>query len=303
MEIWYALPPAAPGPLRELVACLDRTPLTGVTVSDHLCVPDQVRSSYPYAGTGPAVFPPIAEFCDPITLVTGLGAAAPRLRFMTSVLLAPLWHPVPLARHVATASELVEGRLDLGVATGWLQEEYAAVGVSFEHRGRRLDEALPLLRRLWTGQPVDHDGQYFAFEALSVAPRPERQIPIFVGGHSERALRRAVVSGDGWIGVNPTIEQLSEIIARLGATRRKSGNDRRRFVVRSGLRGDLDDRQIERAHALGVDGLIVLDWQLPPACRLPGARPHDVADALTSLIARVNKIVGTIASPRGWRNH
>jgi probable F420-dependent oxidoreductase len=261
MRLWLSLPFVRTDELREIAVAAEQLGVAGVAASDHPCVPGLLRSEYPYTGRR-AVLPAETEIADPIPLITALGASTERLRFMTYVLIAPLRHPVMLAKHAATAAVLTGGRLDLGVGAGWMREEFAALGVSFEQRGSRLDEMLPLLRELWTGEAVEHHGRHFDFEPLAVNPRPARQIPILVGGHGDAALRRAARLADGWVGVSPTVDELGEIVGRLRALRAEHGTRQRSFEIRTGLKGDLSRASLDRLRSLDVGGLVVTPWQL-----------------------------------------
>ena len=124
------------------------------------------------------------------------------------MLVAPLRHPVLAAKMLATIDVLAGGRLILGVGVGWLREEFEALGAPpFEQRGRVTDEYLTLLRRVWTEDPVSFDGRYWRLPPVHALPKPAQPggIPIWIGGHTEAALRRAGTLGDGWhpIGLRP----------------------------------------------------------------------------------------------------
>jgi probable F420-dependent oxidoreductase len=282
--------------LCALVEMAEATGFDGVGVADHVCVPVRLDSQYPYTGRRGLV-PAGAEFPDPLVLIAGLSARVTRLRFMTLVLLASLRHPILLANQVATAASLTESRLDLGVGVGWMREEFEALKVSYACRGSRTDEMLALLRELWSGEPVEHNGQHFAFERLEVRPVPPEPVPIFVGGVSHSALRRAAQFGDGWVGVNPTFEELAEIVNGLQvechALDRAPGD----LQIRTGLKGQLTEDAISAAAELGVDGIVVLPWQLPPRGVSIDEMPHDeLARRLRGLAELIRSAESTVAA-------
>jgi probable F420-dependent oxidoreductase len=285
MEVWLTLPFLSPTQLPPLVRAAEAAGLTGVTVPEHVVVPTEVASSYPY-GDGVVTIPPGTPFADPLVLVAALAAATTRLRFMTHVLLLPLRHPLLLAKEVATAATLSGGRLDLGVGVGWLAEEFDALDVPFAERGSRSEEAIPLLRRLWTGVPVVHRGRHFSFGSVEVQPRPPLPMRVLVGGHSAVAVERAARIGDGWVGVNPTVEELSAVLDQLRAARLVSGRAAQPFLVRTGVRGRLTDEKVEALRALGVDALIVTPWQVVPEGSAFDIDPRALADALPALVER-----------------
>lgn len=292
MDVWVSLPLAPPAELVELAQHLDGTGVTGVAVSDHLFVPDDVASPYPYTGGRPAELPPDTYFSDPVTVIAALGAVTARLRFMTYTLLAPLWHPIVAARQVATAVALLGDRIDVAVGVGWMREEYDALGIPFESRGRRLDEAIPLLRRLWSEDTVEHTGDAYGFRPLSLRPRPPSPIPVLVGGHSRPAIRRAAQLGDGWVGVNPDLPELEAIIALLAQERTAAATDDRPFVVRTGLKGPLGEEQLRELAKLGVDGLVVLSWQLRAKGSVSRRRwePAVIAERAADVVERLDAL-------------
>ena len=300
MDVWVSLPQAAPRDLVALASELDHTGVTGVAVSDHMCVPDDVASGYPYAGGRPPQFPADAEFPDPVTLIAVMAGVTSRLRFMTHVLLAPLWHPIALARQVATAAAFADGRFDLGVGVGWMREEYDALEVDFERRGSRLDEEIPLLRRLWQESVVEHPGKHHAFRGVSVRPLPPSPVPVLVGGHSRAAIRRAARLGDGWVGVNPELDELQALLALVQKERAQAGTGDSSFLVRSGVKGALTDERLAALARMGIDGLVVLPWQLSgprPAGDAPPASPAAVAEAAAEIVRRVESVTAARRHP------
>jgi probable F420-dependent oxidoreductase len=120
-----------------------------------------------------------------------------RIGLGTSIVLVPLHHPMHLAKEVATLQELSGGRFTLGVGMGWHREEFHFMGIPFEGRGRRADEAIRLMRALWNGER-DFKGEFWSFQHATSEPRPSTRPEIWVGGSSERAIRRALELGDGW---------------------------------------------------------------------------------------------------------
>lgn len=263
MKLWITLPFFPMATVLELSSEVERIGVEGVTIADHVCVPASVQSTYPYTGQQ-AVLPVGTEFPDPLTWIAYLGARLTSLRFLTHVLLMPLRHPVLLAKEASTVAALIGPRLDLGVGVGWMREEFDALEIPFAERGARLDEALPLLRELWSGEVVEHHGTHFDFAALALHPSPPNPIPLVVGGYGPPALRRAATVADGWVGINPSIEQLEALLAELHIRRRAAGSADRPFTVRSGVKGAVTEEKIVAAAKLGVDGLIVMPHQLVP---------------------------------------
>jgi probable F420-dependent oxidoreductase len=267
MKIWMILPFASPAELPGLAVAAEAAGLTGVGLGDHACIPQAVASRYPYANAAFAV-PAKIPFPDPMVLAAAIGAVTTTLRFTTSVLLLPLRDPILIAKQVATASALTGGRVELGVGVGWMREEYDAMSIPFHRRGSRMDEMVPLLRRLWTGDPVEHRGEHFCFPPVAVNPVPAGYVAIHIGGHSDAALRRAARLGDGWIGVDPTLSELEPIMDRLHAARRETATPNRSFEIRTGVNTGgrpIDSGTIRTLARLGVTSITVQPRQLVPA--------------------------------------
>lgn len=289
MNIWTVVPPAPVEELLELANLAEELSVDGLAISDHLCVPTTLTSEYPYTGRT-AILPQGTEFSDPVCLMAGLGARTLDLRFMTYVLLAPLHHPILLANALATAAVMTSGRIEVAAGVGWMREEFTALGIPFTERGARLDEALPLIKSLSNRQPVEHRGEHYDFASLVVGPRPPRPIPIYVGGHSPPALRRAARLADGWVGVNPTIEELRSIVNQLTVEREFAGTMDGTFVIRSGIRGRIDSKSVDQLLELAVDAVVVAPWQMIP--RGAELSLESIRDGLPEVIARIRTASG-----------
>jgi probable F420-dependent oxidoreductase len=154
---------------------------------------------------------------DPLVLLAAVSAATTRLRLLTSVLVAPYYPALVLANQAATLDVLSGGRLILGIGTGWNPEEFEAVGISARERGARTDDHLAAARALWTRRPTDFDGMFTTLRAarLGVPPATRGGPPVWVGGHSDAALRRALRFGDGWYGTGVSAAELTGVVRRL----------------------------------------------------------------------------------------
>jgi probable F420-dependent oxidoreductase len=176
-----------------------------VWVSDHVALPKG------------AEWPPSSYILEPLIALSWAAAATRRVGLGTSVLVLPLRPPVLLAKMLGSLDLMSGGRLIVGAASGWLEAEFAALGVPFAERGARTDETIELMRRCWTQDPIDATAQATGAQltAMRVKPQPERHVPIWIGGHADAALRRAVAVGDGWHGGYQTAEKTKQIATRL----------------------------------------------------------------------------------------
>jgi probable F420-dependent oxidoreductase len=182
-----------------------------------------IDSKYPYSEGGDPSFVAQTDFPEPYAAISAMAAVTTKIRFNTAIYIAPLRHPVALAKSVATASALSGGRVALGVGVGWLKEEFDALGEDFHTRGRRLDEMIEVMRKLWTGEYVEHHGRFFDFDELKMLPAPIGRVPIYSGGHSVRALKRAGALCDGWLGTGNSAAELPGIMAKTRQYREEAG--------------------------------------------------------------------------------
>lgn len=154
---------------------------------------------------------------DPLVLLSAVAAVTTRLRLLTSVLVAPYYPALVLANQAATLDVVSGGRLILGVGTGWSPDEFEAVGVPPRERGARTDDHLGAAKALWTDRPADFDGPFTRLRAahLGVTPVTRGGPPVWVGGHSDAALRRALRFGDGWYGTGADAAEVRDVKDRL----------------------------------------------------------------------------------------
>jgi probable F420-dependent oxidoreductase len=172
-----------------------------VWTSDHIVMPMEVKSFYPYNPSGAMPFMPQEAYFEPLIVMTYLAASTQRIRIGTSVLILPYRNPVFTAKALATLDVLSHGRITLGIGVGWMEEEFQALGLdTYARRGRYSDECIRIFRELWTAETPSFHGQFHQFEALKCEPEPAQAggIPIWVGGHTPQAISRAARLGDGW---------------------------------------------------------------------------------------------------------
>jgi probable F420-dependent oxidoreductase len=200
---------AGPDAIRRSAVQAEALGFADVWVSEHVILPKD------------ASYPPSALFYEPILTLTWAAAATKRVRLGSSVMVLPMHHPVPMAKQISTLQCLSEGRVIFGIGVGWLEAEFAAMGVPFRERGRRTDESIALMKALWNDDPVSFKTKYITAEIadMRMRPKPSTPIPIWVGGSSEKALMRAVKLCDGWHGSRLTPDKAAPIVKRLRAER------------------------------------------------------------------------------------
>jgi probable F420-dependent oxidoreductase len=242
----------------------ERLGYESVWLPEHLVLPVRMSRS-PHPGDEHPPVPPTTPVFDAFAYLGFLAGRTRHLRLGTHVYNLGLRHPFVSARAVQTLDIVSDGRLEFGVGASWLEEEWRAVGLDFASRGRRVDEAIAVCKRLWTESDVAHDGEFFRFDAVAFEPKPVQRPwpPILIGGESQAALRRAARAGDGWIGMGHTFESAAKQITRLQELRREHDRDTAAFQMCLGgpVTGAGDVRRWEE---LGVTRLIVSPWRRSP---------------------------------------
>jgi probable F420-dependent oxidoreductase len=204
---------------------------TSMVVADSLIYPEESDSTYPYTDIGDREFLQGKEFIETFILCAHLFAVTTTLRLTPFVLKLPVRPPVLVAKQAASLAYLSGNRLGLGIGLSPWPEDYAALGVPWEHRGSRMDECIDIIRGLTTGEFFGYSGRFYSFEPLQQTPAPTERIPLLVGGHADAALRRAVCKGDGWMHAGGDGEELDRLLTRLAQIRRAEGDTRDDFQV------------------------------------------------------------------------
>lgn len=238
MEFGLSLPVRGPLARPDLIARLaakaEALGYSSLFVSDHVVLPARSRSVYPYhpAGEFPGGFR--QDYLEPLALLGHLAGRTRRIRLGTSVLIVPYRNPVVTAKQLATLDVLSGGRLIVGCGAGWLEEEFRALAAPpFAERGRVTDEYLRLMKTLWTEDAPKFEGRYYQVSEVHFLPRPRQKPhpPLWIGGHTEPALRRAAELGDAWhpIGLRPPAllhpPEYARAVERLHGYARAAGRD------------------------------------------------------------------------------
>jgi probable F420-dependent oxidoreductase len=268
LQIGCHLPVYGPGATRAaLVTLARRVEALGydsVWASDHVVVPFEIRSRYPYNQTGDFPLPPTGAFLEPLTALAVVAGATERVRLGTTVLVIPHRHPVLAAKMLATLDHLAPGRVILGAGVGWMREEIELLGAPYDQRGAWTDEALRVMRACWTEERVSFRGRFFTVPEVGFAPKPARgSIPIWIGGHMPRALRRVAELGDGWHAAFASADTMREGAARLRDACAKAGRDPAAITlsVRMGLSARREPSEVlselQALRAFGVSHVVL----------------------------------------------
>jgi probable F420-dependent oxidoreductase len=239
----------------------ERLGFESVWLPEHL-VFTRAMSSSPYPGEDHPPVPPDTPVYDAFAYLAFLAAKTERLRLGTHVFNIGLRHPFTTARGVQTVDLLSGGRFEFGIGASWLAQEWDAAGLDFTTRGRRVDEAIEVCKRLWSEATVTHHGEFFSFDDVAFEPKPCQRPwpPILVGGESKAALRRAARLGDGWLGMGHTFDSAVpqlEALRRFLAEYERDTSDFQ--IVFGGPVSGADD--VRRWEDLGVTRLLVSPWR------------------------------------------
>ena len=197
--------------LAPLALAAEEAGFEALTFSDHVVYPETLDTPYPYTENGSRRYDETTVFPDPWVAIGALAAVTTRLRFTNNVFVLAMRNPFLAAKAISTAAALSNDRVTLTIGVGWSNIEFELMGQSFRNRGRRTDEMIEVMRKLWTGDLVEHHGEFYDFERLRMRPAPTARIPIWVGGISDPALRRAA-RNDGWISdLQPALDIIASI--------------------------------------------------------------------------------------------
>ena len=221
---------------------------------DHVVVPKGYKSTYPYASSGRmGDGNEDMQYPDPLIYMAYLASVTKTIRLSTGILIIPQRNPVVAAKQIATLDQLSGGRIDLGIGVGWLEEEFNAIGVPFEERGRRTDEHIAAMRALWANDFAEYHGDFVDFEPIFCRPQPlNGTVPIIVGGHSKAAARRAGRIGDGFFPARGIPHDLFDIVKK---TATEHGRDPKEIEFTVSIPEDLNE--IPELAKIGVKRILI----------------------------------------------
>lgn len=267
MRFWVATAFMEPRALVPLARLLDEYGYHGLMVSDHLVYPRQLTSKYPYSphADGRPIWEPTTSWPDPWVSIGAMSAVTTGLHFATNIYVAGHRPLLQVAKEVGTAAVLSDNRVVLGVGAGWMREEFELQGANFDDRGKRLTEMVGALRTLWAGGWVEHHGDYYDIPELTMEPHPDQPVPIYSGGHTPVALRRAAAVCDGWIGNAYRWDEAAAHVAALQAQLAAHDRDADDFAIVCGLYELPTPELFDRAETqLGITDTLCLPWVMDP---------------------------------------
>jgi probable F420-dependent oxidoreductase len=260
MKFAQALIGATPLDWPRIAVAAEEAGFDSVAVSDHVVYPSYLSSEYPYTPDGTPLFSPDEDWPDPWVAVGAMSSVTSTIRFITNVYVLPLRNPFVVAKAVGTAAYLTQGRVGLGIGAGWMAEEFELLEQPFRQRGKRMDEMVEVIRTLWQGGMVEHHGEFYDFDPVEMRPSPPAPVPIYVGGHSDIAFRRAATIGDGWLGVYYSVDELIAHCETLERVREEAGTADRPFEIIASPLAAPSTEVCERLEAAGVTTILTSAW-------------------------------------------
>jgi probable F420-dependent oxidoreductase len=244
----------------ELARTAEQYGFSSIVLPDSLFYSETVSADYPYTPDGSRFWNADTPWADPLVAVASMGAVTNEIHFYTSVLKLGSRNPVLLARQVGSVAVLTNNRFGLGLGVGWSPEEFEWCGAPYANRGKRVDEAIDVLRLILDGGMVEYHGRFFDFDKLQMSPAPSKRVPFYIGGHTPIALHRAARVADGWSSAMMKLADLRDTIKTLGELRAGYGRAEEPFEIqavcidRFGLDGYREQAEI------GVTDIVTQPW-------------------------------------------
>lgn len=249
-------------PPQDLVAiakAADEAGFEAMGFSDHVVYPETLDTPYPYTEDGTRRYDENTEFPDAWVVAGALSSVTKRLRFTTNVFVLPMRNPFAAAKAVATAAAMSNDRITMTIGVGWSNIEFELMGQEFRRRGARADEMIEVMKKLWSGEMVEYQGEFYQFERLKLTPpHPGKPIPVWVGGISDLALKRAA-KNDGWLSDLQTTEEILECIRKVHGFREDLGRSGP-FDVMASASDAAGIDGYERLREGGVNHILTMPW-------------------------------------------
>ena len=246
--------------LTRLAPVADTHGWHAMSFSDHVVNPQSIATPYPYTADGSRRWPAYTDWPDPWVMIGALATITEKLRFTNNIFVLPMRNPFLVAKAISTAAIVSNNRVTPAIGVGWSGDEFALMNTDFKTRGKRTDEMLEILRLLWTGEMVQYAGEHYQFDSLEMNPAPTEYIPIWIGGISDPAMRRAARLGDGWVTDLQTSAEIIDSIERINAWRREYGRDHLPFDVIATPSDAWNVEGYTRLADAGVTHILTMPW-------------------------------------------
>lgn len=248
--------------LTELAPLADHHGWYAMSFSDHVVHPQTIKTPYPYTKDGHRRWEAFTDWPDPMVMAGALSCITNNLRFMNNVFVLPIRNPFLVAKAVSTAAVLSNNRIELCIGVGWSKDEFELLQQNFHTRGKRCDEMVAIMRLLWQGGWQQYHGDYYQFEALEMSPAPSEAIPIWVGGISDAALKRAARLGDGWISDLQSSAEILTCMDKIQEYRKHYGREHLPFGVMATPNDAFLVEHYAELQDKGVTHILTMPWPI-----------------------------------------
>jgi probable F420-dependent oxidoreductase len=263
------------GEAKAVAIAAEELGFTGIALSDHVALPKVQQSRHPILGIP---YDPEIPVVEPITATAIMAAVTEKLHFMTYAYVLGMREPFTVAKQAGALADLTDNRFALGMTPGWSTDEISLLGHDPATRGKRFVESIEVIQGLWQNDFYSYNGEHYQFENVGMAPRPATPPPIYVGGHSLLAIKRAVKQA-GWIGMNHSVDELTPL---LGQLRELSEGRARSYVIAA---EEATPAYMDQLRNLGVSGVVFMPW--PIMQQLPVSLDEKI-EAMTRLAAQLS---------------
>lgn len=199
----------------EIAKTADAHDWEAISCSDHVVHPETISTPYPYTADGARRWEAFTDWPDPWVMIGAMATMTKHIKFTQNIFVLPMRNPLLVAKAVGTAAVISNNRVILTIGVGWSKDEFELLGQDFHNRGRRNDEMVEVMRKLWSGKMVEHHGEFYDFDRLEMNPAPSEYIPLWTGGISEPAFKRAARIADGWLSDLQTSAEITECIDKI----------------------------------------------------------------------------------------
>ena len=246
--------------LTELAPVADVHGWHAMSFSDHVVNPEQINTPYPYTEDGSRRWQPFTDWPDPWVMIGALAAITKNLRFTNNVFVLPMRNPYLVAKAISTAAIISNNRITPAFGVGWSRDEFELMQQDFTTRGKRTDEIIEVMRLLWSGEMVSYDGKFYQFEPMEMNPAPTARVPIWIGGISDPAMRRAARAADGWVSDLQTSAEIIASIEKIKQWREDYGRGSEPFEVMATPSDAWDIDGYKRLEDAGVTHIMTMPW-------------------------------------------
>ena len=246
--------------LTEIAPVADSHGWHAMSFSDHVVHPETINTPYPYTEDGSRRWDAYTDWPDPWVMIGALATITKRLRFTNNVFVLPMRNPYLVAKAISTAAIVSNNRVTPAFGVGWSRDEYGLMQQDFSTRGRRADEMIEIMRLLWSGKMVSYAGKHYQFDPMEMNPAPTEQIPIWIGGISDAAMRRSARLADGWVSDLQSSDEIIACIERIRSWQVEYGRDTGEFAVMATPSDAYDPDAYKRLEDAGVTHILTMPW-------------------------------------------